>query len=118
MSDLIDREAVIKDLITNFAYHYPLFDGSRLGAKDYLVRREDVVASLLKRPTVEAEPVRHGRWVRTQVRRNGEIHTLYVCSECNDYHGFKDDPGEHTFKENYLYCRMCGAKMDGGTENA
>lgn len=113
MSDLIGREAVIKDLITNFAYHYPLFDGSRLGAKDYLVRREDVVAFLLKCPTIEAEPVRHGRWEKI----------------CTSYWRWKPD-GAHVvnrFKYKHKdcgkvvakaepYCPNCGAKMDGGAE--
>lgn len=57
-------------------------------------------------------PARHGRWIRTHVSRGGEMHTLYVCSECNDYHEFREDPGEHTFADNYLYCRKCGARCD------
>lgn len=46
-------------------------------------------------PTMDAEPVRHGRWI--------EEH----CSECDKYVyvGDVDD-----------YCPHCGAKMDGGEE--
>ena len=96
-SDLISREALLE-----FAHNH--INGT-IDCND-----------IARFPAVDAEPVRHGEWKRTQVRRNDEMHTLYVCSECNDYHGFRDDPGEHTFKENYHYCRLCGAKMDGGSK--
>lgn len=69
-----------------------------------------------KIPTLDYAPVVHAEWKRTVVARHGEMHTLYVCSECNDYHGFREDPGQHTFCSNYLYCRTCGAKMDKEAE--
>lgn len=46
-------------------------------------------------PTVEAEPVRHGRWIN----HGWSI----VCSECGEDYAFA--------KRNY--CPNCGAKMDG-----
>lgn len=52
-------------------------------------------------PTIEAEPVRHGRWVQ---RRNGEYH----CTNCGREEKF-------IFQKNY--CPMCGARMDGGADN-
>lgn len=48
-----------------------------------------------KAPTVDAVPVRHGRW------NNG--YEVQNCSECG-YRG----------KRSYKYCPNCGAKMDGG----
>lgn len=77
------------------------------------LRKSDIDAA----PTLDYAPVRHGEWKRTVVARHGEMHTLYACSECNDYHGFREDPGQHTFCSNYLYCRTCGAKMDGGKKD-
>jgi len=52
--------------------------------------------------TVDAEPVRHGKWIEVDV---GDC--CYRCSEC----GF--------IRDAYLldignYCPKCGAKMDGG----
>lgn len=55
-------------------------------------------------PTIEAEPVRHGRCVRGQEGQR-------LCSVCNEH-------------DNYMiyhkYCPHCGAKMDlkEGAENA
>ena len=88
---------------------------------DYLVgyasALSGVEGQLAAEPAIDAEPVRHGRWIRTETRRGKEIHTLYVCSECNDYHGFRDDPGAASFAGNYLFCRICGARMDMEVKN-
>lgn len=43
-------------------------------------------------PTIEAEPVKHGRWI------DG-----WICSECNY--------GSH--EPNMPYCARCGTRMDG-----
>ena len=50
-------------------------------------------------PTVDAEPVRHGRWIFD----NGVDH-CYKCSEC------KGAKPPHYIADNY--CPNCGAKMD------
>lgn len=51
--------------------------------------------------TVDAEPVRHGRWEKVRghqmVRR---------CSECGDIM-----PRDRAFTH-YIYCGHCGARMD------
>lgn len=64
--------------------------------------------SILKKiPTVEAEPVRHGRWIfhRMDEDENG----LYECSECHC--------GEtHSPNVVVRYCWNCGARMDGEEE--
>ena len=50
-------------------------------------------------PTIEVEPVRHGRWEEYQVPH------IVCCSECDWGTGVQDK---------YNYCPNCGAKMDGG----
>lgn len=53
-------------------------------------------------PTVDAVPVRHGRW-----KWNGEA---FICSACGN--GHKGQPtimGQPMFE----FCPICGAKMDG-----
>ena len=60
-------------------------------------------------PTIEAEPVRHGRWVREDDFA-GAIDVPYLCSECS---GKVLVSGIWTPKGyGYEYCPMCGAKMD------
>lgn len=53
-------------------------------------------------PTIEAEPVRHGRWKVDS--RTG----MSFCSECWDY----------AVETDTNYCPNCGAKMDGGADDA
>lgn len=55
-------------------------------------------------PTIEAEPVRHGRWIKKQEKDTfaGYLYS-YKCSECGRIEKCKEP-----------YCN-CGAKMDGDT---
>ena len=52
-------------------------------------------------PTIEAEPVRHGRWENC-FTQDGE--RAGFCSEC------------HAIRFIDPYCPNCGAKMRGGTD--
>lgn len=54
-------------------------------------------------PAVDAEPVRHGRWIY----RNESVFPDYACSLCGCTSIFVADA---------KYCPVCGAKMDGGRE--
>lgn len=50
-------------------------------------------------PTVDAEPVRHGKWTHE------DCHAMtykYCCSNCKAHH-----------RAMYDYCPSCGARMDG-----
>ena len=53
-------------------------------------------------PTIEAEPVQHGRWID-----NGN--DKYICSSCKGY-------VYRWFGKSYL-CPNCHARMDEGDEN-
>lgn len=56
-------------------------------------------------PTIDAEPVKHGRWIYKPYE-NDEAVCLYHCSECNDVSALA-----------WNYCRECGAKMDLEADN-
>lgn len=60
-------------------------------------------------PTIDAEPVRHGRWVSGEIITFGGRETAPLCcSECLKV----------AFGEPWTYCPNCGARMDGkGDEN-
>lgn len=65
-----------------------------------VVRMANMLELVSKQPTVDAVPVKHGRWElvdEAEPRR-------YGCSErsCLSWYG------------TYKYCPNCGAKMDGG----
>lgn len=56
-------------------------------------------------PTIEAEPVVHGRWI-LPTKISGRSFNIPHCSACNGV-----PPG---VDENTKYCAHCGARMDGG----
>ena len=62
-----------------------------------------------EQPTIEAEPVRHGRWIEVAKHRdeNGTILTDYECSEC--FAMVKDSDAEEI--ESERFCYNCGTKM-------
>ena len=50
------------------------------------------------------------------IRRETEKGTTqYICPNCHDYHEFREDFGEQTFNENFVFCRRCGARNGTGT---
>jgi hypothetical protein len=63
---------------------------------DVLMGLEIAIADLGDMPTIDAEPVKHGRWIDI----DGEV---YECDMC---HGIRTE-----YK--YNYCHDCGARMDG-----
>lgn len=68
---------------------------------------------------IEAEPVRHGRWVvddlgRTYCSKCGKRIPFFHCyseEACSDY----DEEWDEEISET-RYCPDCGAKMDGGAK--
>lgn len=63
----------------------------------------DVSDIISDAPTIEAEPVRHGRWVLVSQWRDeeGTLNPIYRCTACSI-----------TNDEEDRYCPHCGAKMD------
>lgn len=58
-------------------------------------------------PTIDAEPVRHGHWIKMQFNNANFQCTCSVCG------GEAIHPQFQWYKENiYPYCPSCGAKME------
>ena len=79
---------------------------------------------LREAPTIEAEPVRHGRWViekRHTVSRNPYIDDNYfasaTCSECDFCIHAETKSFGYPDLNTTNYCPNCGARMDGGHSN-
>ena len=88
---LIDADALIEEALTE-------------GACGYIDALQIAIA-----PTVDAVPVRHGRW-----ETNSDRPDSLICSICKcGFDMWKHDP--------HNYCPNCGAKMgmkDGGDNDA
>lgn len=96
MAEYIDREALFAE-----------FDRLGLGEhsiveKVFSIGVRTIIAGM---PAADVAPVVHGRWNNMDGYK-----TRKVCSECG-----WDVPEYGKF---YSYCPNCGAKMDGGIENA
>ena len=60
--------------------------------------------------TADVAPVRHGYWIEQENWAPDDYY--YTCSACGeDYNTIDGTP-------DYNFCPNCGAKMDGGAENA
>lgn len=62
-----------------------------------------VEAEIDAAPTVDAEPVRRGRWVQDDTWKD-----MYFCSACMGR--------DHRNKPKHKFCPECGAKMDEVSE--
>ena len=113
MSDLISRQAAIDALWKAlYAYEYKtekqFVESDELDINDWIQHKifvqnmSDIDRQTIQNlPTIEAEPVKHGRWIN-------EPNCWYRCSVCGEHY-----PSTRGYM-NYNYCPHCGARMDGG----
>lgn len=69
--------------------------------------RAKAIVEVIHAPTVEAEPVKHGRWIYSGIVKNDDV---YNCSQCDSNFVFRD-------RLLYDYCPDCGARMDGDNDD-
>ncbi len=69
------------------------------------ISMETIIEYLDAYPTIEAEPVKHGRWVDVALSFVTVKEKCSICGGIVYVHGFN-------------YCPNCGAKMDGGEADA
>lgn len=74
-------------------------------SKEYAKGWNDAIDLIEKAPTIEAEPVRFGRWIDKKSAINYIVHSK--CSACGSWQG----------ADWMNFCPECGAKMDGGAED-
>lgn len=75
--------------------------------KEKIEFNEDINYFILYAPTIDAEPVRHGKWIEHHKPYTWMGYTYWSCSECGFECGYEKDI---TIRTNY--CPDCGAKMD------
>ena len=62
-------------------------------------------------PTIEAEPVKHGRWLITQEPLSWHDVNCVECSACHESWIYDEDYGFDDLCD-WNYCPNCGARMD------
>ena len=108
MAKYIDREALIEWL-----KRIRLIDLSDGRGLCRVIMEDDFKKAIKKMPKgiiADVATVRHGRWVHTDYALHWAAKD--ECSECT-YHDLDRDDLSH-----YNYCPNCGAKMDGGVDDA
>ena len=110
MADLISRSALLDRLTTERFAHYHTVHTDTASLVQHDQEFNVCMGIVFDFPAVDAEPVRHGRWIENFVTNYKEYppHTYkrgYKCSLCGRT--------ERTNKEPYCHC---GAKMDAEVE--
>lgn len=103
MSRLIDADMLCLNLGEYFN-HIRKIDKRRIKQIDAI--GQDIYAEITNTPTVDAEPVRYGKWEIEECTNSidGSLYKRYRCNKCGCPTAmFIRSP----------YCSNCGAKMDG-----
>ena len=91
---LIDAEELLKILQ----------EQQKLGNVNDSRGRAKAILEVIHAPTVEAEPVKHGRWEK----HDNLMGEYYHCSVCDTRTEVATCMGDPIF----VYCPFCGARMD------
>ncbi len=102
MQEMIDRE------VTKLLLDIEIGQFGEGWLRDGLTKNGLLIAKRIvsEQPTIEAEPVRHGWWIKIEPSIN--LQSRWKCSriKCGGIvHAITD------------YCPNCGARMDGGADN-
>ena len=79
MARLIDAERLLKELQTKFDRAER--DAEFTGNREIRIGWDDAICAIKQADTVDAEPVRHGRWIMKS-DPYGFFDKIPVCSEC------------------------------------
>lgn len=104
---IIDADALIESI------KHGLWDWETINGIESRTVLEQTIQDIRNEPTIDAEPVRHGKWI--ELNTESGIFMTYdevKCSECGFVEFF--NKGWERFK----YCPTCGAKMDEVTDES
>lgn len=93
---------------------FALRKAERGGSMTALTRLERAYAEIREMPAADVAEVVHGEWLRAEDDWNSL--TTIQCSLCREEWCFETDDDVSLL--NYKYCPNCGAKMDGGNDDA
>ncbi len=114
-----DADALKQDLRESYEELEKIYDGlkrpnDKAICGGQLATFLECIMRVRNAPTIEAEPVKHGRWVLGEVEPGYFTpggNRPWVCSECDYLASWMLD------SPTYNYCPNCGAKMQGGADH-
>ena len=95
--DLIYKSDLLADYQEDLCGHIPCLECPFLVPNGHGFTECSLERYISEQPTVDAEPVRHGRWMHLS-------NTWGECSVCGE---------RNKYLKRWNYCPHCGAKMDG-----
>ena len=105
MIELIDKNKAIN----KFAFAQEQMYKAISGVEDDTYKTLDTIQFCIDRineiEPEEAEPVRHGQWIKNEAESALHVEPIYDCSACHNWQAWGD-------YECTPYCPYCGAKMD------
>ena len=117
MAEYISREAV-EQVLCGIANGLSVGETEALKTKDvralYKIKGAKEILNAVDNdlsfiPSVEVQPVKHGKWIWIKNYRDceGDIYSQYKCSCCDFCVG-----GVYSLKDLTHFCGECGVKMD------
>ncbi len=115
MPEYIEREKVHRLVrsLTQYAWTNP--DKSKYRVT---VDIDDVQFGIDKIPAADVAEVRRGKWIKTQEPMGWRDVDCAECSVCHESWIIDKDSSIDDYECMWHYCPNCGAKMDGGNNNA
>ena len=110
MAEYIRREDAIKCI------ECQCIDGKMWGndeSEGTLIEAYSAIDDLMEIPPADVAPVVHARWIHSRYEDCSEQFELVKCSRCNH-----EAYAMAFYVRGGNYCPNCGAKMDGGADNA
>lgn len=108
MSDYIDRAALGIDFC-----RWNVFEN-----KSYVDGWNAAVKILKEAPAVDVQEIKYGKWIETQEPLGWCDVDCAECSVCHESWIIDEDSSIDDYECMWHYCPNCGAKMDGGKNNA
>ena len=97
--------------IDRFEVYNAINDAVESNALSYEGCVNQIMVSVAKIPAADVAPVRHGRWADNREHEGG-----WFCTACGEEVTICSVGKDKTWE--YPYCPNCGAKMDGGADDA
>lgn len=115
MSDYIDRDLLLVEI--EELKKSPWYNDC--GENYERIVRSDAIGTVVdlcvkSAPAADVQEIKHGKWIKMDIIPDDPD---YFCSECRNF--IDVATGKVTpIERGLLYCPNCGAKMDGGDNNA
>ena len=116
MAGYIEREALLAELEDEIDFVSPFYNAEQ--NQYFTMGLRCAYRDAQRFPAADVVEVRHGKWVETQEPLGWRVVDCAECSVCHESWIIGEDSSIDDYECMWHYCPNCGAKMDGGNNNA